>query len=109
MNPWIAIAIFLMSVGDDCLVVWYLRRVITGKRKSAALLSGALTALISLEVFIYVSYWIYIIPNFLGSVVGTWLALWIEDRLPKVRPRTKEGRFKPIPASAEFQRRNQVP
>src|SRR4030043_165243 len=96
MNLWLAIAIFFMSIGDDCLGVWYMRRVVAGKRKSAALLSGGLTALIALEVFIYVSDWIYIIPNCIGSVIGTWLAIWIEDRLPRVTPRTKQGRFKRV-------------
>ena len=108
MNPWIALAIFLLSVGDDILVVFYMRRVVTGRRVAASLLSGALTVLISLEVFIYVSNWVYIIPNCLGSVVGTWLALWIEDRLPRVRPRTKKGRFKPIPAVSNFQEGNKI-
>ncbi len=104
MNPWLALAIFLLSVGDDILVVYYLRRVITGRRVAASLLSGALTILISLEVFVYVSNWQYILPNALGSVIGTWLALRIEEKLPKVKPRTSQGRFKPAPAPSEFQR-----
>ena len=104
MSLFLALGIFLLSVGDDILVVIYLRRVIAGRRVAASLLSGALTVLISLEVFIYVSAWQYILPNALGSVIGTWLALRIEEKLPKVKPRTSQGRFKPTPAPAEFQR-----
>jgi hypothetical protein len=94
MNPWLAILVFLLSVADDCLIVFYFRKVVAGRRISAALLSGALTTLISLEVFIYVSNWIYLIPNILGSIVGTWLALWVEEKLPKQKSRDSRGRFR---------------
>ncbi len=104
MNPWLALVIFLLSVADDILVVYYLRRVIAGRRVAASLLSGALTILISLEVFVYVSNWQYILPNAMGSVVGTWIALKIEERLPKIKPRDSHGRFKPAPAASAFQR-----
>lgn len=97
MNPWLAVAIFLLSVADDIAVVIYLRRVVAGKRISASLLSGALTVLISLEVFIYVSAWQYIIFNALGSIMGTWFALWLEERLPKQKARDSKGKFKVPP------------
>jgi glycopeptide antibiotics resistance protein len=97
MNLWLALAIFVLSITDDIAVVIYLRRVVAGKRKSAALLSGGLTLLISLEVFIYVSDWIYLFPNAIGSVIGTWIALCLEERLPKQTPRTSKGRFKTPP------------
>jgi hypothetical protein len=98
MNPWLALAIFFMSIADDVAVVVYLRRVVAGKRRSASLLSGALTILISLEVFIYVSAWQYIFFNAIGSVVGTWIAIWLEERLPKQIQRNTKGRFRqPIP------------
>ena len=97
MNPWLALAIFLLSIGDDILVVYYMRRVIAGKRRVAGLLSGALTGLISLEVFIYVSDYVYIIPNCLGSIIGTWLALWLEEKLPKPIPRDSKGKFRTLP------------
>jgi hypothetical protein len=97
MNPWLAIAIFLLSVADDILVVFYMRRVVAGRRASASLLSGGLTLLISLEVFIYVSDWIYILPNCLGSILGTWIAIGIEERLPKQKARDSKGHFKTPP------------
>jgi len=97
MNPWLALAIFLLSITDDIAVVIYLRRVVAGKRRSASLLSGALTVLISLEIFIYVSDWIYILPNAIGSIVGTWIALWLEEKLPKQKARDSKGRFKTPP------------
>jgi hypothetical protein len=108
MTWWLALIVFALSVADDILVVIYFRRVVAGKRISASILSGALTVLISLEVFIYVSAWQYILPNALGSVIGTWLALKLEDRLPKVRPRTSKGRFKLASEVAEFQQRNKI-
>jgi len=92
-----AVLIFFLSVTDDCLVVFYIRKVATGRRISAALLSGALTLLISLEVFIYVSNWVYLIPNVFGSIVGTWMALWLEEKLPQQKARDSKGRFKTPP------------
>jgi len=97
MSPWIAFIVFGLSILDDVVVVIYMRRVVSGKRLPAALLSGALTALICLEVLIYVRDWIYFAPNALGSIVGTWLALWMEERLPKQKPRDSKGKFKTPP------------
>jgi hypothetical protein len=94
---WWAIFVFVLSVIDDLLAVIYIRRVATGKRISAALMSGALTGLISAEVLIYVSEWLLIIPNALGSVAGTWLALWLEESLPRQIPRDSKGKFKRPP------------
>lgn len=91
MNWWIAAAIFLMSVGDDCLAVWYLRRVVQGHKVRSAILSGLLTGLISLEVVLYVSENIYILFNCAGSVLGTWIALYLDEGLRP--PRTKDGRY----------------
>lgn len=101
MNPWMAILIFTLSVADDLLVVWYMRRVMAGRRGWAGLISGFLTGLISLEVVIYATEPIYVAPNCLGSVMGTYLAMWLENRLPRSKPRDKKGRFKPIPAIAQ--------
>jgi hypothetical protein len=100
MSPWIALIVFGLSILDDVVVVVYMRRVVSGKRLPAALLSGALTALICLEVLIYVNDWIYFAPNALGSIVGTWIALWLEERLPKQTPRDSKGKFKPAPPKA---------
>ena len=97
MNLWLAILVFLLSIADDILVVYYMRRVVSGKRRSAALISGGLTALISCEVFIYVSQIYYIIPNSIGSIVGTWIAIALDERLPKQIPRTSKGQFKSPP------------
>ena len=105
---WLALTIFLFSILDDVGVVLYLRRVISGKRGQAALLSGLLTGVISLEVVIYATEPVYIPFNCLGSVIGTWHAMWLDDNLPKVVPRTKQGRFKSTSGTAEFQRINKV-
>lgn len=94
MNYWMAVLIFVLSIADDILVVYYMRRVVAGKKGIAGILSGALTGLISLEVFIYVSNWVYILPNCLGSIFGTWLALWVEEKLPRQKARDKKGKFK---------------
>ena len=77
MNPWLALAIFVLSIADDILVVYYMRRVVAGRKATASLLSGGITLLISLEVFVYVSNLQYVIPNVIGSTVGTWIALWL--------------------------------
>lgn len=94
---WIAVLVFFLSAIDDVIVVFYLRRVVDGKRISAAILSGALTALIGLEVLIYVSDWLYLAPNVVGSVVGTWSAMLLEEKLPKQIPRDSKGKFKRPP------------
>jgi uncharacterized membrane protein len=98
MNPWLAVLVFVLSIADDIAVVYYLRRVVAGKRRSAALLSGALTALISLEVFIYVENIWYVPFNAAGSIIGTWIALVLDERLPKQTPRTSKGQFKTPPS-----------
>jgi hypothetical protein len=94
MNPWLALLIFFLSILDDVVVVFYMRRVVSGKKGTASILSGALTGLISLEVVIYVADPIYVIPNCIGSVVGTWAALLVEEKLPKTKSRDKKGKFK---------------
>jgi hypothetical protein len=91
VNPWLAITIFVLSVTDDCLAVWYLRRVVQGRRLVSGLLSGLLTGLISLEVVIYAADPVYVPFNCAGSIVGTVLALWLDERLAP--PRDKGGRF----------------
>jgi hypothetical protein len=97
MNPWMAILIFILSIADDVLVILFLRRVVAGKRGIAGLLSGALTGLISFEVVIYATEPIYVIPNCMGSVIGTWLAMWLEEKLPKQKARDSKGKFKTPP------------
>ena len=97
MNWLIALAIFLCSIGDDILCVFYYRRVNTNDRKlQASILSGILTATVSFGVFFYVQEIQYIIPNILGSMVGTPLAIWIDSRWPsRKKSRDSKGRFKP--------------
>ena len=97
MNPWLVIAIFLMSAGDDVLAVLYVRRVNSPgarARVQAAAVSGLLTVLICLEVIVYTSDIRYIIPNALGSIVGTWLAMLVDDWFPPKKARDSKGKFK---------------
>lgn len=101
MNPWMAVLIFFLSVADDILVVFYMRRVVSGRRGIAGLLSGALTALISAEVVIYSDAPVYIPFNAVGSVVGTWLAIMIDEKWPPPQPRDKQGKYKTKPPKAE--------
>lgn len=82
MNILIAFLIFFLSILDDIGAVLYVRRIIRGSRVSACLISGALTALISFEVLIYVSDPLYVIFNASGSIAGTFLALWMDDKWP---------------------------
>lgn len=82
MNPFLAIAIFFLSISDDVLVVWYMRRVIAGKKRMAGIISGLLTGLISLEVVIYATDISYVPFNCAGSIIGTWLAMWVDSKWP---------------------------
>ncbi len=82
MNLWLAFLIFFLSIIDDIGAVLYVRRIVRGSRVSACLISGALTALISFEVLIYVSDPLYVIFNSAGSVAGTILALWMDSKWP---------------------------
>jgi hypothetical protein len=95
MNPWLAIAIFLLSVGDDMLAVLYVRRVnAPDSRLQACAISGLLTAMICLEVVVYTSELLYIVPNAIGSMVGTYMAMAIDDRFPAKKARDEKGKFK---------------
>lgn len=107
MNPWLVILIFLLSVLDDILYVFFVRRVMQGSRFTAAILSGVLTALVSVEGYAsFVVHPGYIVVNSMGSVVGCPLAMMLEEWLPKRKqPRSKKtGKFKPLPATSQFQR-----
>ena len=97
MSWLIGILVFSLSLSDDILAVFYLRRVVNGKKYMAAILSGLLTGLISLEVTLYITDPIYMAFNIVGSVIGTPLAMWVDDRWPPKRRRTKQGRFKVNP------------
>lgn len=105
MNPIIALAIFLCSIADDILCVLYYRRVNRDDRKfQASMLSGALTAMVSFSVFYYTKEWGYIVVNVIGSMIGTPLAMWLDTKLPKPKPRNKQGKFKPpIPTPPPIQ------
>lgn len=92
-----ALAVFILSMSDDLLAVFYLRRVSADKKMQAALFSGLLTGLISLEVTLYIAGPIYIIFNIIGSVIGTPLAMWADDKWPAKKHRDKQGKFKPVP------------
>jgi len=92
-----AMAVFSLSILDDVGAVFYFRRIVSGKRYMAALLSGALTAMISLEVVIYATNPVYIPFNCVGSVLGTWLAMALDERLPKQISRDSKGKFKKPP------------
>ena len=97
MNPLTALAVFILSLSDDLLAVLYLRRVSKDKRMQAALLSGVLTALISLEVTLYITDPIYVAFNVAGSLIGTPLAMWADDKWPAKRQRDKRGKFVQLP------------
>ena len=101
MNLWLALLIFFLSIGDDLLVVFYMRRVVGGELFWAALLSAIVTGVVSLEVTIYAPDPVYIPFNCAGSAIGTPLAMWLEDRLPRKHSRDKAGRFKPKPSIAK--------
>ncbi len=92
-----ALTVFLLSIGDDILVVFYMRRVQHSDYFWAAILSGVVTLVISLENWIYVPAPQHIPFNSIGSTVGTPLALLIEKYLPKIRPRDKKGKYQPLP------------
>ncbi len=92
-----ALSVFALSIGDDILVVFSMRRVQNSDYFWAAVLSGIVTAVISCENWIYVPAPQYIPFNSLGSTVGTPLALVLEKYLPKIRPRDKKGKFKAVP------------
>jgi hypothetical protein len=74
-----------------------MRRVIQGSRLTAGLLSGIITAMVSYEVFLYAPAPEYIPFNALGSMLGTPIALWLDDRLPRRPRRDEKGKFKNIP------------
>lgn len=97
MNPWIALLILILSLADDILVVFYMRRVIQGSRLTAAVLSGIITAVVSFEVFLYAPSPEYIPFNAIGSMIGTPIAMLLDDRLPRRPRRDEKGRFKHIP------------
>lgn len=97
MSWLIGLLVFFLSVGDDILAVFYLRRVVNGKKYVAGILSGLLTGLISLEVVLYVGDPIYVAFNVAGSCIGTPLAMYVDDIWPPKKRRTKQGRFKPNP------------
>jgi hypothetical protein len=95
MNPWWALVIFFFSILDDILCVLYLRRTnAPDKKLQAGLLSGLLTGLISVEVLIYTSDSYLVIPNMLGSAIGTPLAIWADERWPAKKARDSKGKFK---------------
>jgi hypothetical protein len=100
MQTFVALAIFTLSVADDCLAVWYLRRVVQGRRLVSGMLSGLLTGMISLEVVIYAADPVYIPFNCAGSIVGTVLAMWLDDRLAP--PRDRGGRYAARPKSLNW-------
>ena len=97
MNPLIALLILFLSITDDILVVFYMRRVIHGEKIWAGVLSGIVTSIVCLEVIFYAPEPAYIPFNAIGSVIGTPLAMWIDDLLPKRPRRDEKGKFKTIP------------
>ncbi len=105
----IALAVFLVSIGDDVLIVFYVRRVMHGQLLIAALLSGAITAMSNFGIVQFSNNWLYSVPNILGSLVGTPLAMLLEQRTPVKKPRDKKGRFKPPVSTASFQEIGKVP
>jgi hypothetical protein len=94
---WIGLLILALSIVDDLLVVFYMRRVISGDRVWAGILSGVVTSVVCLEVVLYAPEPYYIPFNAFGSVIGTPLAMFLDDKLPRRRRRDDKGRFKPIP------------
>ncbi|MDI6785075.1 MAG: hypothetical protein QMD92_00040 [bacterium] len=97
MSWLIGLIVFTLSVTDDILVVFYLRRVSSGHKIQAALFSGLITGLISLEITLYITDMTYILFNVFGSIIGTPLAMWADDRWPAKKLRDKKGRYKALP------------
>lgn len=102
---WIWFAVFLASICDDIAYVFFVRRVMGGHKWTAAIISGALTAVTSLEGYAqYAMHPAYIVANSIGSTIGCPMGMFLEDKLPKIKPRDKKtGRFKPAPTVASFQ------
>lgn len=80
MNPWIALLVFLCSVLDDVLYIFFVQCIVRRRVVHASLLSGSLTGMVSFEVIMYSGMHQYAIPNILGSIIGTPLAMWVESK-----------------------------
>jgi hypothetical protein len=95
MVLWLAALIFILSIADDVLCVLFVRRVNAPDKKfQAGLLSGLLTALISMEVLIYTTDWCYVPFNAAGSAIGTPIAIWADSKWPAKKARDEKGKFK---------------
>ena len=78
---WVALLVFITSILDDILYVFFVNQIFKRRKWRAALLSGVLTGLVSFEGFMqYTELRIYVVPNIIGSVVGCMLAMWVEAR-----------------------------
>ena len=96
MDPLLALIIFGLSVVDDILAVWYYRRCnVQDQILQASLLSGLITAVVAVGVIFYCADPWYLVPNVLGSMVGTPLAIWLDRKFPeRKKPRDKTGKFR---------------
>jgi hypothetical protein len=93
-----------LSIADDIICVFYLRRVVDGDIVQGALFSMGLgtVQLIGTNFFIE-SRW-YGLAVVLGNGIGTAVAIWYEKTHPAKKPRDKKtGRFKPPVSPASFQ------
>ena len=95
MNPWLALSVFLVSFLYDVFYVIFVRFLVRNQKLGAALFSGLMQALIVYEVIMYgKENTQYAIPTIIGAIVGTPVAMWLDEKLPKPRPRNKKGQFK---------------
>jgi len=80
LNPIIAILVFLCSVADDVMYVFFVQFIMRKKVIPASVLSGLLTGLVSFGVMMYADLHAYVLPNIIGSVLGTPLAMWVDRK-----------------------------
>lgn len=105
MTWWLALLVFVFSIIDDILVVYYLRRVVDSDYVKASLASMAVGCVQILGIYFVIKDSLdYSIPLILGNGVGTTLAIWLEKKYPAKKSRDKKtGQFKPQVPVASFQ------
>lgn len=83
MKWGIAIMLFCLNIFDDILCVFFTRRMVAGKALQAAILSGILTFVVSISVVNYVENRWYMIPIIIGSMIGTFIAIKLDQEFKR--------------------------